>query len=56
VLSTAPTLNVSLEMPKGSDLEIEKVGRVGTFDRPQVYGCCSVDQVSCHRDYRELLG
>jgi len=25
-------------------------------DRPQVYGCCSVDQVSSHRDYRELLG
>ena len=24
-------------------------------DRPQVYGCCSVDQVSSHRDYRELL-
>jgi len=23
---------------------------------PQVYGCCSVDQVSSHRDYRELLG
>ena len=26
------------------------------LDRPQVYGCCSVDQVSSHRDYRELLG
>jgi len=25
-------------------------------DRPQVYGCCSVDQMSSHRDYRELLG
>ena len=25
------------------------------FDRPQVYGYCSVDQVSSHRDYRELL-
>ena len=24
-------------------------------DRPQVYGRCSVDQVSSHRDYRELL-
>ena len=26
------------------------------LDRPQVYGYCSVDQVSSHRDYRELLG
>jgi len=26
------------------------------IDRPQVYGCCSVDQVSSHRDYRELPG
>jgi len=25
-------------------------------DHPQVYECCSVDQVSSHRDYRELLG
>jgi len=25
-------------------------------DRLQVYGCCSIDQVSSHGDYRELLG
>jgi len=28
----------------------------GLPDRPQVYGCCSVDQASSHREYRELLG
>ena len=26
------------------------------LDRPQVCGGCSVDQVSSHKDYRELLG
>ena len=31
MLSTVPTSNVSLEMPKVSDLEIEKAERVRTF-------------------------
>ena len=43
------------ELKRECDVEGERE-RFKRGDRPQVYGCCSVDQVSSHRNYRELLG
>ena len=42
------------EAPK--DTKTQRSNKTGQkVDRPQVYGYCSVDQVSSHRDYCELL-